>query len=93
MKKKGAKVVDKYVFEPTPEILDKIKKVTFHDQALKMNQELSKQVEKLIGEKSDLLQDLDKNEKLANMSMNLLNQYQNAEREGQLPLLLQPQIY
>jgi len=42
MKKKGAKVVDKYVFEPTPEILDKIKKVTFHDQALKMNQELSK---------------------------------------------------
>ena len=67
---------------PTPELLNVLNQEKKESAALEENKQLRRQVEEMSGQIALLEEELSKQQNLAQMAMNLLNQMQNMTQFG-----------
>ena len=67
---------------PTPELLNVLNQEKKESAALEENKQLRRQVEEMNGQIASLEEELSKQQNLAQMAMNLLNQMQNMTQFG-----------
>ena len=67
---------------PTPELLNVLNQEKKESAALEENKQLRRQVEEMSGQIASLEEELSKQQNLAQMAMNLLNQMQNMTQFG-----------